>query len=60
MAQLQCGGILQITMTHNVKTQMHVHMLHSEAHIPYTDISIPENIWKLIVEMKNSTPSAVS
>ena len=39
---------------------MHMGMLHSEAHIPYTDISILENIWKFIVEMKNSTSSAVS
>jgi len=60
MRRYSCEGRLSITIADNEYSRARVRMQHSEAHPHYTDISLPEKIQALIMEMKNSSASKVS
>lgn len=54
MPRYNCKGWLYITVPDDRTLPVRVRMTHEEAHPHYTDISLPERVQDLIIEMKSS------
>ncbi|KAJ7764521.1 hypothetical protein DFH07DRAFT_738309, partial [Mycena maculata] len=55
-----CNGYLHITVNSDNPDAVRLRILHHRSHCHYVDISIPEDITKLVEEMKNQPASNVS
>jgi endonuclease IV len=58
MDRFPCNGYLRITVLGNNDT-VGIHLSHHHAHCEYVDISIDEDVKRIIEEMKDSPASAV-
>ena len=53
MDRFKCDGWLNITVNEKDPQTIAIRMTHYRHHIPYVDISIPNNIKKSVEDMKN-------
>jgi hypothetical protein len=60
MDRFACNGWLYITTDdHNLGTVM-IRITHHQSHVPYVDISIPDDVADLVQQMKDNSAAKVN